>query len=168
MLKGWSITGTRSNQKIVPGNGTMNFIKTRQLHVEINLTPLIDVVFLLLIFFMISTSFTLETQIEVTLPSADGAQGAPQGDPFVVWVSAEGQYAINNSTVIGTSFLALDAAISAALRAETPSEVVVWADAEASHQSVITLLEVLQKAGQANVQLKTQSRQGTRNPERLR
>ena len=134
----------------------MNFVRRRTDPLEVNLTPLIDVVFLLLIFFMVSTSFKLETQIDLELPTADG-QSEPTKDVMVVSVSSRGEYAINDAVVLSQGSAALTIAIRSAIETREPEQVVLRADARASHQNVVTLLDILTKAGITRVQIKTQS-----------
>jgi biopolymer transport protein ExbD len=134
----------------------MNFVRRRVDPLEVNLTPLIDVVFLLLIFFMVSTSFKLETQINLELPTAEG-QSEPAADLMAVSVSSRGEYAINDAVVVSQGPAALKNAIQSAIKTLKPEQVVLMADARASHQSVVTLLDVLTQAGITRVQIKTQS-----------
>lgn len=134
----------------------MNFVRRRTAPLEVNLTPLIDVVFLLLIFFMVSTSFKLETQIDLELPTAEG-QSEPTTDLMVVSVSSRGQYAINNNVVLNQASSGLSRAVELAIEALKPERVVLMADARASHQSVVTLLDILTQAGITRVHIKTQS-----------
>ena len=134
----------------------MNFVRRRTDPLEVNLTPLIDVVFLLLIFFMVSTSFKLETQIDLELPTADG-QSELTKDVMVVSVSSRGEYAINDAVVLSQGSAALTIAIQSTIDALKPEHVVLMADARASHQNVVTLLDILTQAGISRVQIKTQS-----------
>ncbi|MDG1112889.1 MAG: biopolymer transporter ExbD [Pseudomonadales bacterium] len=134
----------------------MNFVRRRTDALEVNLTPLIDVVFLLLIFFMVSTSFKLETQIDLELPTADG-QSESTSDLMVVSVSSRGEYAINDAVVLSPESAALTIAIQSAIETLKPEHVVLMADARASHQNVVTLLDILTQVGVTRVQIKTQS-----------
>jgi biopolymer transport protein ExbD len=134
----------------------MNFVRRRTDPLEVNLTPLIDVVFLLLIFFMVSTSFKLETQIDLELPTADG-QSESTKDVMVVSVSSRGEYAINDAVVLSQGAAALTIAIQSTIDTLKPEHVVLMADARASHQNVVTLLDILTQAGISRVQIKTQS-----------
>ncbi|MDB3979725.1 biopolymer transporter ExbD [Pseudomonadales bacterium] len=140
----------------------MNFVRRRTDPLEVNLTPLIDVVFLLLIFFMVSTSFKLETQIDLELPTADG-QSEPTKDAMVVSVSSRGEYAINDAVVLSQGSAALTIAIQSTIDTLKPEHVVLMADAHASHQNVVTLLDILTQAGISRVQIKTQSNSETPN-----
>lgn len=139
----------------------MNFVRHRDTQVDVNLTPLIDVVFLLLIFFMVSTSFTLETQLDLTLPAADGSAEASEEaleKEFVIAISADGKYSINGQRLIGTTLEQLRLATVGALEAKRPEQIILMADANTPHQRVIDMLDVLQQAGQTQIQMKTQSR----------
>ena len=134
----------------------MNFVRRRSDPLEVNLTPLIDVVFLLLIFFMVSTSFKMETQLDLELPTAKG-QSEPATGLMTLTVSSGGQYAINDAVVLSEGYAALTLAIHSAIEKIKPEQVVLMADARASHQSVVTLLDILTQAGITRVQIKTQS-----------
>jgi biopolymer transport protein ExbD len=139
----------------------VNFVRHRDTQVDVNLTPLIDVVFLLLIFFMVSTSFTLETQLDLTLPAADGSAEASEEaleQEFVIAISADGKYSINGHRLIGTTLEQLRLATVGALEAKRPEQIILMADANTPHQRVIDMLDVLQQAGQTQIQMKTQSR----------
>ncbi len=140
---------------------SVNFVRHRDTQVDVNLTPLIDVVFLLLIFFMVSTSFTLETQLDLTLPAADGSAEASAEaleKEFVIAISADGKYSINGQRLIGTTLEQLRLATVGALETKRPEQIILMADANTPHQRVIDMLDVLQQAGQTQIQMKTQSR----------
>ena len=97
----------------------MNFVRRRSDALEVNLTPLIDVVFLLLIFFMVATSFKMETQLDLELPTAKG-QSEPVTDLMVLSVSRLGQYAINDAVILSQGYPALTLAIQTAIETIKP------------------------------------------------
>src|SRR5690606_8777907 len=91
----------------------MNLSRRRHEEPELNLTPLIDVVLLLLIFFMVSTTFVDESRIELQLPQASTEPAAEQRkDPIEVTVTASGEYRVNGQTLINTSPSTLSAAVA--------------------------------------------------------
>ena len=141
----------------------MNFVRRRSDALEVNLTPLIDVVFLLLIFCMVATSFKMETRLDLELPTAKG-QSEPVTDLMVLSVSRLGQYAINDAVILSQGYPALTLAIQTAIETIKPEQVVLMADATASHQSVVTLLDILTQAGITRVQIKTQSNSESPQP----
>ena len=112
--------------------------------VEVNLTPLIDVVFLLLIFFMISTQFKAAAELDLVLPTATAAQSTGDTQSVLVTVTRTGQYAVDQVRLKASTEASLMAALQRTADLET-NGVRVEADADASHQSVVTVLSVLSK-----------------------
>ena len=112
--------------------------------VEVNLTPLIDVVFLLLIFFMISTQFKAAAELDLVLPTATAAQSTGDTQSVLVTVTRTGQYAVDQVRLKASTEASLMAALQRTVDLET-NGVRVEADADASHQSVVTVLSVLSK-----------------------
>lgn len=132
----------------------MNFRRARAQEVEINLTPLIDVVFLLLIFFMVSTSFTKETRLAITLPEADGLVAEEQATPVEVVISAEGSYAVNGERLVKSDANTLRTVLSE-LTTTSEYSLVITADANARHQAVVTLMDVAGQLGYVNLSITT-------------
>ena len=122
----------------------------------VELTPLIDVVFLLLIFFMVSTSFRMETQLSVELPSAE-ATAKKVIDSMVISISRDRRYAIDDEVLLKNDAAAVELSIRQAIKASNPEQIVLVADAQTPHQSVVTVLDVLSRADVKNVQIQTQS-----------
>ena len=112
--------------------------------VEVNLTPLIDVVFLLLIFFMISTQFKAAAELDLVLPTATAAQSTGDTQSVIVTVTRTGQYAVDQVRLKASTEASLMAALQRTADLVT-NGVRVEADADASHQSVVTVLSVLSK-----------------------
>jgi biopolymer transport protein ExbD len=115
---------------------------------EMNLTSLIDVVLLLLIFFMVSTTFVDEARIRIQLPQASN-EPAPeqQKTPIEVAVTASGEYRVNGQTLINRSPATLSAAVSKQAGASRDIPITIRADARATHQSVVTAMDVLGRLG---------------------
>ena len=134
----------------------MRFVQRRSDPLEINLTPLIDVVFLLLIFFMVSTSFRLETQLNVELPAA-ASTSARAVDPMVISISRDRIHAIDNRVLLKNDPISIESGILQAIQSLSPDEIVLMADANTPHQSVVTVLDILSRAEVKNVQIRTQS-----------
>ena len=134
----------------------MRFVQRRSDPLEINLTPLIDVVFLLLIFFMVSTSFRLETQLNVELPAA-ASTSARAVDPMVISISRDRIHAIDNRVLLKNDPISIESGIIEAIQSLNPDEIVLMADANTPHQSVVTVLDILSRAEVKNVQIRTQS-----------
>lgn len=135
----------------------MNFRRTRREEVGVNLTPLIDVVFLLLIFFMVSTTFTRETQLQLDLPeSASGEPVENQNlEQIEVLVSAAGEVTINGKSLISPNLDSLQTALQREAGGNNSLPVVITADAKASHQSVITVMDAAGQQGFSRLRLTT-------------
>jgi biopolymer transport protein ExbD len=115
---------------------------------EMNLTSLIDVVLLLLIFFMVSTTFVDESRIKLQLPQASTEPAAEQKkDPIEVAVTATGEYRVNGQVLINTSQATLAAAVSKLAGEKRDLPITIRADARATHQAVVTAMDVLGRLG---------------------
>ena len=118
----------------------MNFRQLRRPEVSINLTPLIDVVFLLLIFFMVSTSFSELTQLVVDLPEAEGAPASTNTTLLLV-VDVEGNMTLDGAPVPNDA-RGLSEALRQRLSGNTDIPVTLSADAMTPHQHVVTAIDV--------------------------
>ncbi|MGD8309426.1 MAG: biopolymer transporter ExbD [Chromatiales bacterium] len=127
----------------------MNLRPKRQEPPQVNLTPLIDVVFLLLIFFMVSTTFERETRIRVELPEADQELVAEEEPgPLDVTVDAQGRFYVDQREVVSTDIEALKRALGKALEGRRDRPVVlITADAKTPHQAVITVMDAASQMG---------------------
>jgi len=135
----------------------VNFRQLRRPEVSINLTPLIDVVFLLLIFFMVSTSFSELTQLVVDLPEAEGAPAS--GDSAVLLiVDVQGNMTLDGESVPNDAD-GLSAALRQRLNGNTDIPVTLSADAMTPHQYVVTAMDV---AAQLNITRLTIATENTR------
>ncbi|MEN8174743.1 MAG: biopolymer transporter ExbD [Pseudomonadota bacterium] len=115
---------------------------------EISLAPLIDVVFLLLIFFMVSTTFDKKTVVEVELPSAESeAQAEELPDKVEILVDAGGTFYVNEREVVSTDPFILKGAIKKVLKERTDLPVVIKADGRAPYQAVMTVMDVSSQLG---------------------
>jgi biopolymer transport protein ExbD len=123
---------------------------------EVNLTSLIDVVLLLLVFFMVSTSFVRETDINLRLPQADAAS-APVSDSetLEIVISQTGNYAVDGRALINNQERTLRAAIEKLTDGKRDMPVVIRADALATHQSVVTAMDVAGQLGFVNISIAT-------------
>jgi len=123
---------------------------------DLNLTSLIDVVLLLLIFFMVSTTFVDESRIQIRLPQA-GTEAAPQPkrDPIEITVAASGEYRVNGKTLLNTSATTLTAAVAKLAGPARDNSVTIRADARATHQSVVTAMDVVGRLGFRGINIAT-------------
>jgi biopolymer transport protein ExbD len=124
---------------------------------EINLTSLIDVVLLLLVFFMITTSFVRESKIGIRLPEASSTSLTEvASDAIVIAVTAQGSYLVNGRALLDSRPETLAGALrEIAGDVETKGRITVTADAEASHQAVITAMDVAGRQGFIEINIAT-------------
>lgn len=132
----------------------MKFGPRRRPEASIELTPLIDVVFLLLIFFMVSTSFVREARIAVDLPEAAG--DAPDGEAGpALSIDAAGGYAVNGRALADGEVATLVGALRPLARADGRSQLLIAADAGATHRAVVRAMDAARRAGIARIDIAT-------------
>ena len=135
----------------------MNLSPRRREDPELNLTSLIDVVLLLVIFFMVSTTFVEEGRLRVDLPTASNEPVRALQDPIVVTVTAQGSYRVNDRALVNNARETLAAAMKKVADGRSGVPVTVRADARASHQSVVTAMDVAARLGFTQVNIATVS-----------
>ena len=134
----------------------MKFRRRPQRDNSINLTPLIDVVFLLLIFFMVTTTFTRETRMLISLPEAE-AESLPNEQVTVeLVVSKEGSYTVNGQSLINRDIKTIMAALKDASAGDNEMPLVITADAQSTHQAVITAMDAAGRLGFKTLNIATQ------------
>lgn len=140
----------------------MNFRPRRQDEPEINLIPFIDVLLVVLIFLMLSTTYSKFTELQLRLPQAEADAQRDYPRELIVGVSADGRFAVNKVPVQGSpDNLAM--AMAEAAKGGRDTVVVISADASATHQSVINVMEAARRSGLSQVTFATQSpRTGSR------
>jgi biopolymer transport protein ExbD len=138
----------------------MNFRKHPAEEPEINLIPFIDVLLVILIFLMLSTTYSKFTELQVSLPVADAEKAKDYPREVIVAVSADGRYAVNRKPVEGRSVDVLAAEMRAAAGDQRDAVLIVSADATAAHQSVINVLDAARRAGLARLTFATQGSPG--------
>jgi biopolymer transport protein ExbD len=141
----------------------MNFRKHHPEEPEINLIPFIDVLLVVLIFLMLSTTYSKFTELQVVLPVADADKPRDNPREIIVAVSGEGRYAINRKTLEGRSVELLAAELAVAAEGSKETVVIISADATAAHQSVVTVMDAARRAGLAKLTFATQAGQGRDN-----
>ncbi len=139
----------------------MNFRKRRLEEPEINLIPFIDVLLVILIFLMLSTTYSKFTELQITLPVADADKARDRAREIIVAVAADGRYAINRKTVDGRSVVALTTELAAAASGIADPVVIISADAMAAHQTVINVLDAARRAGLPRLTFATQTSSGS-------
>ena len=135
----------------------MNFRHRAREEPEINLIPFIDVLLVVLIFLMLTTTYSKFTEMQLKLPVADADAQRDYPREVVVAVSADGRYMINRQAVAGRSTEALAQSLAEAAKAGKESVVIISADATATHQSVITVMEAARRIGLTQITFATQS-----------
>ena len=125
----------------------MKFRRQTRDDLSVNLTPLIDVVFLLLIFFMVSTTFTRETQLSVDLPEATGLQRDEVDRQVEILIDEQGQYRVNGRPLLDTRLRTLQAAMYEVSQGDTTLPLVISADADAAHQAVVRAMDAAGQMG---------------------
>jgi biopolymer transport protein ExbD len=122
--------------------------------VNINLTPLIDVVFLLLIFFMVSTTFDTTSQLKINLPEASQNEIKKEAQPLILMIDARGRFFLNSREISGQKSEALKAALEQVLNGEI-RPIVIQSDAETPVQSLVTAMDVVARLGLSRVSIAT-------------
>ena len=135
----------------------MNFRPRKKEEPEINLIPFIDVLLVVLIFLMLSTTYSKFTELQLRLPVADADVQRDYPKEVIVGVSSDGKYVIQGALVPGRSVDAVAFALGAAAKAGKDSVVIISADAAAPHQSVITVMEAARRSGLTQITFATQS-----------
>ena len=139
---------------------SLNFRKGRPEEPEINLIPFIDILLVVLIFLMASTTYSKFTELQVTLPTADAERLRERPREIVVLVSADGRYVVNRKPVEGRSVELLAAELNAVSEGAKDLVVIVSADATAAHQSVVNVMDAARRAGLARLTFATQTSGG--------
>ena len=133
----------------------MQFKRQKDGEVSVNLTPLIDVVFLLLIFFMVSTTFTKETHLSLDLPEATGEEKIDQPQQIEILIDAGGQYVIDGRSLVSTNIETLMKALETIANGDTTRPLVTTADASTPHQAVISAMDAAGQLGFVHLSLTT-------------
>ena len=136
----------------------MNFQRGREKEaLEINLVPMIDVMLVILIFLMITTTYSKYTELQINLPTADAEKQLERPNEVTVLVNARGEYVINRAPVPFSSVEQLAAELRRASASAKEPVVVISADASATHQSVVRVMEASRQAGLSQITFTTQS-----------
>lgn len=138
----------------------MNFRRQNSEEVSINLTPLIDVVFLLLIFFMVSTTFTKETHIDLELPTSINTQTSDNNLSLEVIVNASGGFIVNGQALVQSNLETLIKALQIEMNGMNAPALIIVADGKAPHQSVVYALDAAGQLGLEKVRMATRMTKG--------
>lgn len=135
----------------------MNFRPRTQEAPEINLIPFIDVLLVVLIFLMLSTTYSKFTEMQLKLPVADTDAQRDHAKELIVAVGADGAYSVNRVPVAGRSLESLAMVMAEGAKAGKDTVVIISADASAKHQSVVTVMEAARRSGLNQITFATQS-----------
>ncbi len=134
----------------------MKFRRSAPDSLEINLTPLIDCLLFLIIFFMLSTTFTKASKLQIALPEAQGESAGPmQSVSIEVSVSAGGEYAVNGQLLASKQATSLRSAIEKVSEGNYKLPFMIAADGNAPHQAVVTVMDVAGQMGFQNLSIST-------------
>ena len=136
----------------------MNFQRGRtREEPEINLIPMIDVLLVILIFLMVTTSYAKYSELQINLPQAGGQADTTPEKPITVGIDANAHYAINNNEINYTNPTSLSEQLKTAAGTQTDPTIVINADAKTPHQAVINVMEAARQAGYGRITFATQN-----------
>lgn len=135
----------------------MNFRSRTSDDPEINLIPFIDVLLVVIIFLMLSTTYARFTELQINLPEASAVAHPDRPEPIGVSVSADGRYAVDGEQVDGRSVDLLASSLLAAIKGRKDPPLIISADAAAAHQSVVNVLDGARRAGLTRVTFAAQT-----------
>jgi Biopolymer transport protein len=126
-------------------------------NVEINLASLLDVVFILLLFFVVSTTFNREAQLKIELPEAETAEVTQDNPPrqLEITIAADGSYALNGQSLVKSDMATLSSALQKESEGDSSLPLVISADARTPHQAVITAMDAAGKLGFSRLRIST-------------
>lgn len=125
----------------------MNLQQHKRDDLDVNITPLIDIVFLLLIFFMVSTTFERESEIDITLPEATIDAAKEAAEVIEITISADGTFFINGKRVINSQVATLKQALLKVANGREDPPIIISADAKATHQAVVSVMDAARQLG---------------------
>jgi biopolymer transport protein ExbD len=122
---------------------------------ELNLTPLIDVVFVLLIFFVLTTTFDRHAELQIELPRASAEPVQQRREPLELSIDAAGRYYINGRALVNTQAATLTTALEDATKGREDTPIILNADARTPHQAVVTAMDVAARVGLTRLSIAT-------------
>ena len=142
----------------------MNFRPRDREAPEINLIPFIDVLLVVLIFLMLSTTYSRFAELQLTLPVADAEAPRDRAKEVLIGISSDGAYTVNKAAVSGRNVEALARALTEGTATGPDTVLLISADASARHQAVVTVMEAARRAGLVRITFATQTSGATANP----
>jgi biopolymer transport protein ExbD len=137
----------------------MKFGPRRNVEPEINVTSLIDVILLLVMFFMVSTTFQQDSRLKVRLPESSAVPEQRPADAVTILITADGGYRVNDRALVNSSPETLRAALEKVAPNRVGQPLTIRADARATHQAVVTAMDIAGKVGFAQVNIATVNQQ---------
>ena len=134
----------------------MKFKRQVDQNVSVDLTPMIDVVFLLLIFFMVSTTFTKESHLEIDLPQSSAEPAKPAVDEIEVVINAAGEYSVNDRSLVNNQEDTLKRAVQKLSEGKNNIPFIITADSKTQHEYVVRVMDVAGQLGFVQLSITTQ------------
>ena len=133
----------------------MNLQQHKRDDLDVNITPLIDIVFLLLIFFMVSTTFDRESEIDITLPEASMDVAKEATETIEITISADGTFYINGKRVINSQVSTLKQALLKVANGREDPPITISADAKTTHQAFVSVMDAARQLGFIHISIAT-------------
>ncbi len=140
----------------------MNLKPERREEIDLNLTPLIDVVFLLLIFFMVSTTFEKTSKLKIDLPEASAQATQQANKKIVIGIDVKGRYYINERQLVNTQLKTLKQALIKTAGNDKDMPIVLRADAQTPHQAVVRAMDAASQVGLTRLSISTLDSNGSK------
>ena len=137
----------------------MNFSRAEEDRLDVNITPLIDVVFLLLIFFMVTTTFNQQAELRVDLPEASSEEQAMEVIPIEITIDPSGTYFVNGQGLVNNKADTLYQSLHKIVAGDKEKSVIIRADASTPHQAVVTAMDTVAKLGLSKLSIATSKSQ---------
>lgn len=142
----------------------MKFKRQHRETVEINLASMLDVIFILLIFFMVSTTFTKESHMTIDLPEASAAPSAGDNKAIEIVITGAGQYSVNGQTLVNHNLDTLKIALQKNLNGQEKRQVIITADAKTPHEFVVRAMDAAGQLGLVNLSITTAQLSSSEKP----
>ena len=133
----------------------MNFTRAEEDRLDVNITPLIDVVFLLLIFFMVTTTFNQQAELRVDLPEASSEEQALEVIPIEITIDSSGAYFVNGQGLANSQANTLYQSLQKIVAGDKEKSVIIRADASTPHQAVVTAMDTVSRVGISKLSIAT-------------
>ena len=134
----------------------MNFKPDRKEELDVNITPLVDVVFLLLIFFMVSTTFERKSEINITLPRASEVMKEVNTDVLTIAIDGQERIYINDVPLVNSQLSTIREALSGNIEGKNEPTIIISADANATHQMVVKVMDAARQLSLTRITFTTQ------------